>query len=72
MTRTTSGRPRRNAESMRKSFLWHPHEETAQAVEALCAQSGLSANAVITLLAEYGLKHVTLQPRTVQDVGFAE
>ena len=72
MTRTTAGRPRRSTEGPRKSFLWHTNEETAQAVETLCGQSGLSANAVITLLAEYGLKHVTLQPRTVQDVGFTE
>ena len=72
MAAIAKGRPRKNPERERKSFLWHPGEETAKAVEALCSQCDLSANAVITLLAEYGLQHVKLQPRTVQDVNFAE
>ena len=66
------GRPRRNPEEGRRSFLWHPCEDTAKKVETLCSQCGRSANAMITLLAEYGLQHVQLEERTVQAVKFAE
>ena len=31
-----------------------------------------SANAVITVLAEYGLQHMQLKSRTVQEVGFGD
>ena len=70
--RNTAGRPRKNPGEGRRSFLWHPGEETAKKIEELCQRSDLSANAVITLLAEYGLGHIRLEPRTVQDVHFAE
>jgi hypothetical protein len=59
-------------EGLRKSFLWHPSEDTAKAVELLCEQCDISANAVITILAEYGLRHMRLQPRTVQEIRFEE
>lgn len=56
----------------RKSFVWHPGENTARAIELICEQCGMSANAVITVLAEYGLQHMQLKSRTVQEVGFSE
>ncbi len=68
----TAGRNRRGESGCRRSFLWHPGEETAKAVELICEQCDLSANAVITLLAEYGLKHMRLQPKTVQELRFGE
>lgn len=64
---------RRSApDAVRRSFLWHPCEDTARAVELLCEQCDMSANAVITMLAEYGLRHMTLQPRTVHEIRFEE
>jgi hypothetical protein len=63
---------RRSESKCRKSFLWHPNEDTARAVELICEQCDLSANAVITQLAEYGLKNMRLQPRTVQEIRFGE
>lgn len=67
-----TSRNRRSEVGCRKSFLWHPGEDTAKAVELICEQCGLSANAVITQLAEYGLKHMHLQPKTVQELRFGE
>jgi len=66
------GKRRSNTDAGRRSFLWHPGEDTARAVELLCEQCDLSANAVITLLAEHGLRHIKLQPRTVQELRFEE
>lgn len=68
----TMGERKRRSVGHRRSFLWHPGEDTAKAVELICEQCNLSANAVITLLAEYGLKHMRLQPKTVQEVRFGE
>ena len=56
----------------RKSFVWHPGENTARAIELICEQCNMSANAVITVLAEYGLQHMQLKSRTVQEVGFGD
>ena len=68
----TAGRPRKNPGEDRRSFLWHPAKETAAKVERLCRECELSANAVITMLAEYGLEHVSLEPKTVQQVRFSD
>lgn len=67
-----SGNRRSDPNTGRKSFLWHPGTETARAVELLCEQCDISANALITKLAEYGLRHMTLQPRTIQEIMFKE
>ncbi len=67
-----AGRRRGKEGGGRRSFLWHPGEDTARAIELICEQCDMSANAVITVLAEYGLQHMRLQPRTVQEVRFGE
>lgn len=67
-----AGKRRSDAGTVRKSFLWHPCEDTAKAIELLCEQCDISANATITLLAEYGLRHMKLQSRTVQEIRFEE
>lgn len=67
-----TGKRRGKEGECRRSFLWHPCENTARAIELICEQCDMSANAVITVLAEYGLQHMRLQPRTVQEVRFGE